>query len=447
MHWRTRHLRIKAKAFMEKQKEGALPAHHVPGQWNAADIGTKALPASRHWKLCDLLGLRVYPEHRPVIRKTQISNHGGSEQRLRALILACCLCAAKAQPGPQNGDAGVDRLLVGIIILIVVTTIALWEMGRQLCGMAARCCQRRLSARNAPQRPEGHDNPQPDAEDDLVEVPLPPPPQPPEEEPQDRPQRNRPIGEVHRADQGGGEAGLRQRGARVYRPEPDQEPQARLELAEHPILPAPPQPAVAEYGDDVVVAGAAAEAFEREREGVGIYAIRRPLPNRPGQGQVARPPVVRDFDDVRRENIRLEAEQRLLDLPPFPPLVVNPNWGPGPHQPPLRYLRNECTEWGGEASALHHLPPVHFRRDHYQIDHDRSVLIRWHCSNRVRLFTPENSRLPEPLVPGALSGRRRTLVHEMSTVTSEERPLREPCQTVGGEGRSSRSTAKSLPSC
>ena len=123
MHWRTRHLRIKAKAFMEMQKEGALPAHHVPGKWNAADIGTKALPASRHWKLCDLLGLRVYPEHRPVIRKTQMSNNDGSEQRLRALILACCVCAAKAQPGPQNGDAGVDRLLV-IIILIVVTTIA-----------------------------------------------------------------------------------------------------------------------------------------------------------------------------------------------------------------------------------------------------------------------------------------------------------------------------------
>ena len=123
---------------------------------------------------------------------------------------------------------------------------------------------------------------------------------------------------------------------------------------------------------------------------------------------------MRDFDDVRRENIRLEAEQRLLDLPPFPPLVVNPNWGPAPHQPPLRYLRNECAEWGGEASALHHLPPVHFRRDHYQIDHDRSVLITWHCSNRVRLFTPENSRLPEPLVPGALSGRRRTLVHEIN---------------------------------
>ena len=132
--------------------------------------------------------------------------------------------------------------------------------------MAARGCQRRLSARNAPQTLEGHDNPQPDAEDDLVEVPLPPLPQPPEEEPPDRPQMNRPIGEVHRVDQGGGEAGLRQRGARVYRPEPDQEPQARPELPEHPILPAPPQPAVAEYGDDVVVAGAAAEAFERERE-------------------------------------------------------------------------------------------------------------------------------------------------------------------------------------
>ena len=60
MHWRTRHLRIRAKAFIEKCSEGLLPAHHVSGEWNPADLGTKALAGARHWKLCDLVGLAPY---------------------------------------------------------------------------------------------------------------------------------------------------------------------------------------------------------------------------------------------------------------------------------------------------------------------------------------------------------------------------------------------------
>ena len=91
-------------------------------------------------------------------------------------------------------------------------------------------------------------------------------------------------------------------------------------------------------------------------------------------------------------------------------MIINPNWGPPDAQPPLRYLREERTEWGGEASALHHTPPANLSRDFYQLDVRRSVLIRWHVRARVRLFIPDNSVLPEPLEPRVLTGRRRTLV-------------------------------------
>ena len=50
-HWRTRHLRIRAKAFQERYQEGTLPARHVAGEWSPADLGTKALGGARHWKV------------------------------------------------------------------------------------------------------------------------------------------------------------------------------------------------------------------------------------------------------------------------------------------------------------------------------------------------------------------------------------------------------------
>ena len=104
---------------------------------------------------------------------------------------------------------------------------------------------------------------------------------------------------------------------------------------------------------------------------------------------------------------------RYLDLPPDPPLVVNPDWGPPAIQPTLRTLQLGCTEWGNILSALHHVPPVHIRRDYYQLDQARNTLIRWHAGGRIRLFTPKNSRLPQALDIASLTGRRRTLVTEL----------------------------------
>ena len=111
---------------------------------------------------------------------------------------------------------------------------------------------------------------------------------------------------------------------------------------------------------------------------------------------------------------RREEEMRRLDMPPSPPLVVCPAFGPPAIQPPLRYLQLNCTEWGALTSALHQVPPADIRRDFYQLDLTRGTLIRWHASGRVRLFTPENSRLPQPLNLQCLTGRRRTLVTELA---------------------------------
>ena len=176
-----------------------------------------------------------------------------------------------------------------------------------------------------------------------------------------------------------------------------------------------PGPQLIRYLDDVAIlapeapVAQAREPYER-RPGEALYAAGIPPPAPRPQREALPRPVVRDFEELRREAMRREAERRVLDLPPQPPMVINPDWGPPPAQPPLRYLRTERTEWGGEASALHHDPPPNLRRDFFQLDENRFVLIRWHVRARVRLFVPDQAILPAPLEQRALTGQRRTLV-------------------------------------
>ncbi|CAE7290082.1 unnamed protein product [Symbiodinium microadriaticum] len=138
-----------------------------------------------------------------------------------------------------------------------------------------------------------------------------------------------------------------------------------------------------------------------------------PAPNRMAFGQPHNPPMTQYADDAIAvwdlAEVAFEANQRgMLDLPPNPLVVINPAWGPAPNQPTVRELRRGRASWGGIASSLHHRPPATERRDSYQWDQGRWVLIRWHVRGRVRLFDPTSTRIPIDI--RCLSGRRRTLI-------------------------------------
>ena len=386
-HWRTRHLKIKARAFHEKNHEGDLPAVHIPGEINPSDIGTKGLPSHRHWRLIKLLGL----EEVPTLKKVSVTQ-GGSlsmNQCLRAVVLACCLCACRGQP--EREDVVADRVLLGIGLLVVIASVAVWELLR-FCvrGIVdGSCCCRRQAVEPEAEGQHVIDEPQPDVEDDLVDhnnplappiVPTPPPEVPPPQE------------------------GLRRRGQRIYAPEPDHEPQPILgndddNSPQHlnPPPPPDPNPLVMQYVDDVAV------GVPNMVQGVAPPQLPDP----------ARIPI-RDYEEVRRQVLQEEAERRVMDLPVFPALTVNPHWGPAPVQPTLRQVRRDANMWGGPESAVYHNPPVIYRRDFYQFDARRGVLIRWHCQARIRLFTPDVTRfLPVHIELHMLTGRRRTFVHTM----------------------------------
>ena len=161
---------------------------------------------------------------------------------------------------------------------------------------------------------------------------------------------------------------------------------------------------VQHYVDDVLIAERPPEEERARREEEQFYGIAPPLPP-----PMERPPVVRNYEEVRAEALHQEAELRILDLPPVPPIVINRDWGPPLNQAtdPARIL---C--WGGLASAIFQVPPPNIRQDSYQVDLTNGVLLRWHARGRVRLFSPEHSGLPAPLEQRALTGRRRSIVSE-----------------------------------
>ena len=430
----------------------------MAGEWNPADLGTKPLAATRHWKLCDLVGL-VTPKHELESSYPQAKAKPSLQQCIKAVVLACCLGTVRGQPTQDTHDGSSDRLLLGVLVLIVIAAIALWEAGRHLMGRMRTFSQLQVTTDSSPPpRPPvepqvvGPDR-QPDAEDDLADLPpLHPVEAELEREEREREERERQLAEEQA--QALYEEGLRRRGARVYGPEPDFEPPRPPsvpvdieppprqvqgpEVAEHHRGPnlsriemqrpvggpqRPPSPPLARrleppqhqqpleqvimYADDIAV-------VEPERR----YADRGPPRLGGRENEEDRPqrrePWVRDYEEIRREVRAREAEQRALDLAPNPLLVINPDWGPPEPQPTLRWLRAHSNVWGGLASALHQLPPANLRRDFFQLDQRRGVLIRWHVKGRVRLFTPVGSHLPGQIELAALTGRRRSFIMELN---------------------------------
>ena len=410
-HWRTRHLRIRARAFNERNLEGNLPAFHIAGERNPADIGTKGLQGIRHWKLCQLLGLQ---SRELSMKKVQGGGSTGFSFRdcLLAVVLACCLRTADAQP--EGREASGDRVLWAAVVLIVISAIAVWECLRGLFRVGERCCRGRWATtplelpEPEPDREEP-DEPQPDQEDELVEDVGVDPLVRPAEEAHALPQEE---GEHHehphreelipRPPQPPYPEGLRRRPMPVYAPEPDDEPGPR------PPRNPPPEyfqgVVLGRYVDDVAI-GIPQEVLGPDRAEAQFQGIAQPPEPRVR---------IREYEEIRQQVIQEQAERHALGLPVQPPVVLNPSWGPATVQPTLRQVRQDGNDWGGPGSVAFHPPPPHYRGDFFQIDFGRGVLIRWHGKSRTRLFTPETATLPEPLSQHVLTGRRRSFVTEMT---------------------------------
>eukprot|EP00439_Symbiodinium_sp_Y106_P003580 s4711_g1.t1 len=127
--WRTRHLRIKANWLQEQISYGLIRARHCPGEFQPADMLTKALSYARMTSLLALWRVRGGdPEPPPAVAILQ-----GKSRMMVALV--CCLLVLSAQASGETsavpGGAGVqvDRDLVGTFMLglMLLGGLLLWE--------------------------------------------------------------------------------------------------------------------------------------------------------------------------------------------------------------------------------------------------------------------------------------------------------------------------------
>ena len=134
--------------------------------------------------------------------------------------------------------------------------------------------------------------------------------------------------------------------------------------------------------------------------------------------------VVHHVDDVAVTGPR-ETVQRYLDQQEEAMEVMTAFEGPGTPllEQPRRRRRGQVFEFnsveiqGWPPCLTLDLNPV--GQDRYEYRRGCRTLLRWHVSPRIRLFTPDQTRLPVAL--SQLTGRRRTYVIDISPDSPEDR--------------------------
>ena len=126
--WRTRHLRLRCRAYQELIEEEVLTLAHVKGQFQVADLLTKALSPQRIRQLVDYLGC-VGGENKEHALSTEAGSRAGSAGSqapsvTKALaVLSCLLSPVEAQPtgGPSLLEAvSWCHVVVCSLVLLVV---------------------------------------------------------------------------------------------------------------------------------------------------------------------------------------------------------------------------------------------------------------------------------------------------------------------------------------
>ena len=146
--WRTRHLRVRAGALREAVREGQLSVAHIAGALQKADLGTKAFDAVRLFDLMNQWGLVNYEDGYVAANlginesTSNVAVNNTARTKLEmvwvsaltrvVLALACLTCptAAKTVRPPKDKpdlEVTFPWELYGMIFLLVVTGIAVWE--------------------------------------------------------------------------------------------------------------------------------------------------------------------------------------------------------------------------------------------------------------------------------------------------------------------------------
>ena len=135
--WRTRHLRLKAKAGREQLEQGVFEVRHLKGQWMLGDVATKALDSRRLKELCMLMKmdepaavkmrkLRARPQ--AGLEETKgFVNTAGIQSAMKLLMVSAVLERAQSKfviTVEENHESRWGPAVWAVTVITVVATLA-----------------------------------------------------------------------------------------------------------------------------------------------------------------------------------------------------------------------------------------------------------------------------------------------------------------------------------
>ena len=143
--WRTRALKIRANYLKDRLSLRLCELFHIPGVENIADVGTKFLGSVRLKELRRLIGLWMCETTHPAPAGDSIT------QKLRAIVMACCLCVSTAQSERSETNGSEPKFVaVGMVVITLVLAvcgIVMWMRRGCARGCVMRETLRETTAR------------------------------------------------------------------------------------------------------------------------------------------------------------------------------------------------------------------------------------------------------------------------------------------------------------
>ncbi|CAE7271136.1 RE1 [Symbiodinium sp. CCMP2592] len=135
--WRSRHLRMRALSGREKIAANQLTVHHIPGDYQLADIATKPLSRGRILQLLDLMNVRDQSLQDGSVKAARLMSRFDfrdipagliTPESVAGLALLALLPRAKGQPVEDQLDVGFGWLAwtVGVLLTVVLMLWGWW---------------------------------------------------------------------------------------------------------------------------------------------------------------------------------------------------------------------------------------------------------------------------------------------------------------------------------
>ena len=398
--WRTRHLRLKARAGREKLENQVFEMRHLSGRYMLADVATKSLPGQRHRELLQLLEMCAPRDCGDVVGVRKVWNEGlnlssrlgsskgsGIAMGVKTLILAVSLLVLAASKvtitidAHHEGGYGADSLVVIGALLLVVATCVLKQWRRRAMDNDP------IEVRSM-ELTSSHED-----EWSVVETTA---------------ETRTGLGAQDIAPQSNPEGsgfGSRTIGSqlsrRCTRTHPEEElTSSAQELDDH-------FPGLRKVGlntdGPAPVSGVGQRTLTPSASTSGMGERHAPVDDFSGVGEQQAP--VDDFSGVGERNAPENEATSGIDVEE---VRIHPSWKL-PRVPPKAFWPAK-PNWGGFQAAFHQPIPVGASRDTWFVDETRGVLVRFHNVSRVQYFDPSRTKLPDSCQASRLTGLRRTFL-------------------------------------